>query len=233
MNKGVRRWLVGLVVLIAAVVILMVFSPVAADFYFGIARGKFVSCRNHATFVAIALDDYVSIHGRIPYDPNMPGDELFCILEHYGCKGAYLKCHMGAPWQRAGGWQMVNASPEAWLAIIDRLKGTVIPVIWCGRSHYLGPGKGRMRIVVAITDYIYDEMMTVTKKAAQGEPYDFPEEWHCFWPTGIIYGLSEEELQQAVARVNAILEQCGEHTVPLDIERNKNYERITEQFAEQ
>ncbi|MBL7224195.1 MAG: hypothetical protein ISS72_10100 [Candidatus Brocadiae bacterium] len=187
-------------------------------------KAPFASCRNHASFVGLALDRYLLAHGEFPHEPGVPGEELVCRLDVQGASG---NCNLGAPEHMIGGWQMVSASPAAWDEILATLKGPVIPVLWCGRPHPPGgPWKTTVRIVFAIglSGQGYDTVDDLVARNAYADDRG-KLRMSCFFDA-IDYGMPEEELVERLEAVNAILRSRGEPETPLNIEGGKDYDAI-------
>jgi hypothetical protein len=193
-------------------------------------EGDFVSCRNHATFVAWALDRYIQEHRQLPHVPGLPGEELVCRLDF---QGAAANCHAGAPGQGVGGWQMVNASPQAWDAVLEAMRSETIPVIWCGRPHRPGgEWDGEVRVVLAIGQWmpapdsisaLIEQNTTVDDEGRRSFEY---------FRHSVVYGMPEEELQEALATINTILRRNGEPATPLDVEGRRDYWEIARPFQD-
>jgi len=188
----------------------------------------FTSCRNHASFVGWALDSYLLANRQMPHVPGLPGEELVCRLD---VNGASANCHMGAPGQSVGGWQMVNASPQAWDAILVGMRGKRIPVMWCGRPHRPGRRwKGTVRIVFAIGLHgdAYGSVAELIERnegaLKDGEP------WLSYFRSAIEYGMPEEELKERLAEINAILRKKGEGETPLNVEGRKDYWKLAQPY---
>ena len=69
-------WAAAAVVVVATSVVLLFFLLQQAR-----READFISCRNHATFVGMALDAHVTKHGRLPHEPGLSGEDLFCRID--------------------------------------------------------------------------------------------------------------------------------------------------------
>ena len=114
-----KRWILGTSVALSALAMLTV-----AGWWLlaGQERkhGTIYSCFHHATFIKLTLGEQVYKKGWLPYEPGLPGEELFCRLDFHGFGE---NCHAGASRQGHGGWQIVNASRESWGKILKEMKG--------------------------------------------------------------------------------------------------------------
>jgi len=211
--------------------VLVVALPVALlCFLMGRAReeGKLISCRNHATFVGKALDAHVLKHGQLPCVPGIPGEDLFCRIDFHGDS---QNCHAGAQGQRHGGWQMVNASPKSWGRILRMMKGSRIPVIWCGRVHRSAGGRGdRVRVVIAFGVYDPAPASVAELIATKAETDPSGTRSLYYFITSIVYHMPEEELKARLAEINAILRKNGEPETPLDVEGREDYWKLAEPY---
>ena len=217
---------------VAVTVLSFFVVSMAAGFYATIylpaqRASRFASCRNHATFVGLALDNHLLRHGRFPHVPGLAGEDLFCRL-NFGQVGQ--NCHAGAPGQFHGGWQMVNASPKSWDQIVRAMKGEAIPIIWCGRPHTPGGHyKGKVRIVIAIADYARgcDSLAHLIDECT--DVYPDGERRLGSWRM-IFYGMSDGELAAKLSVVNSILRRNGEAETPLDVTGRKDYWKIAKPY---
>ena len=187
------------------------------------------SCRNHATFLGMALDEYVSNHRSLPHVPGLPGEELVCRLDfHLPDQSVGLNCRMGAPTQVFGGWQMVNASATSWDDILMRLKGKRIPVIWCGKPHSV-PGRNSdslRRVLITIKQRArpYSSIGDFVRRETDEQGYML-----YFW-AGNTYRGEERELVANLAVINDVLRSNGEPETPLNVEGREDYARIARPF---
>jgi len=223
--KRRRKWLW------AAFAVLVVATPVALlCFLLQQARREadFTSCRNHATFVGIALDAHAIKRGRLPHEPGLSGEDIFCQIDF---KGNGQNCHAGAPGQGHGGWQMVNASPESWDEILRTMKGKVIPVIWCGRPHKPGePWAGTVRVVIAFGVSL-PAPPSLGELIERDAGVDSDGVRHLdYFRSSIVYGMPEEELKARVAEINAILRKNGEPETPINIAGRRDYMELARPF---
>jgi len=224
---GLPPWATCLGALALIVCALAVYIPIArARWRRG--PGGLGSCRNHASFLGHALDQYLLQHRQLPYDPAVPGEELVCRLDVQGALG---NCQLGAPGQRVGGWQMVNASPQTWDEILRSLKEAPIPVMWCGKAHEPGGNwKGTVRIVFAIGVHgdHHDSVAELIDQNVSAD--DGGRKSLYYFYHGIVYGMQEQELIDRLAAVNAILRQSGEPETPLNVEGGRDYEAIASPY---
>ena len=176
---------------------------------------NFVSCRNHATFVARALDGHIAEHGWLPHVSRLPGEDLFCRLDFYG---SVQNCHAGAPGQGHGGWQMVNASRKTWDAVVSSFPNEMIPVVWCGRAHRFysdGP-----RIVICIPGR---RDSSLTSSQLREKWYDSDSQMLDLLGMGIVYGMSEKELETKITRMNLVVRDQGELDITIDVVGRSDY----------
>jgi len=212
-------WVVGVLVVVALPVLLLCFLMHQAR-----QEGNLISCRNHATFVGRALCGYVVGHRSLPHLLGLPGEELFCRIDF---EGSGQNCHAGAPGQRHGGWQMVNASPKSWADILAAMKGKRVPVLWCGRPHRLGGLSGeKVRVVLAIDQsaQTYRSITDlVSKEGGEGQlDYFMCPPSHVRMP--------EVELAENLAIVNSVLRANGEAETPINVEGRRGYWEIARPF---
>ena len=194
--------------------------------------GTIYSCRSHAFFIIKTLDEQVYTKGWLPFEPGLPGEELFCRLDFHG-HGE--NCHAGAPQQRHGGWQMVNASLESWGNIFEEMKGQPIPILWCGRGqHAKGDGlpPDNERVVVAINGnegYTRTEIYNAFRSAREGQ--QLKDEWNgqILFTESIFY-MQEKRLAELLTRMNAILMKNGEPATPMNVQGRSNYLKIAEPY---
>jgi len=204
--RFVRPSTVVTVIAIGSIVVVL-----ALLWSFGLERRRsffanIASCRNHATFLAQHLAAYICRDGRLPYDPALAPDELVAILVAHS-DGADTNC-------TAGGWQMVNASPTTWIAILDAIPADPVPFIWCGFPH--GRGTPGRRVVFALQprSTLRDAIRKGPDFLRALDPYDF---WGAVSESILYQSLSEAALEETLSRVNDVLAGHAERTVALNI----------------
>ncbi len=186
---------------------------------FDIQPRHFVSCRNHATFVQSNLGRFVFRHGTLPYGSDKAGEEMFCRIDF---DGIGQHCHHGAPNQRHGGWQMINAPEAAWDKILQAMPGEKIPVLWCGRTHQ--SAKGNKRIV------LYLDNAKSFPSFKEFRDAEVAPNSHHLWSFDIEYGMSETELATKLGKLNAVLAAAGLPASPIDVEGRASYLNLAAPF---
>jgi hypothetical protein len=192
---------------------------------FDLQPRHFVSCRNHSTFVNEFLGRHVFRHGTLPYDKSKTGEEVFCQIDF---DGMGENCHHGAPNQRHGGWQMINASEAVWDKILQGMPDEQIPVLWCGRTHKSSQGDKRIVICIDNTKLWGESEKPYTSFQAFREAEVTME----YSPSAfdIYYGMPETELVAKLKRVNAILQAEGLPASPIDVEGRPSYWNLAAPF---
>lgn len=209
-RQEVKR--LGWVLLAASVALVLILwiSRLVSD---GVQRREFASCRNHVTHVQFGIFDHVAKHGAMPFHSDLPGEKVFCLLDFRDALWG-LNCHAGAPGQKHGGWQMLNAPIETWDAILTAMPRKVIPVLWCGRSHYVhGSWK---RIVVVINNWpCWTSFTQLTKDSGgYGLPFD------------VVYGMPEKELQDAIEDMNLQMKRAALPPIASDVTGEWSYAEL-------
>ena len=157
------------------------------------AQVKLFKCKGTMAFVRAALMQYCATNHAIPYVPGAPGEELYC---HIDFQGRHRACTSAAPDQDHGGYQMLNASPSTWVALLSDLDR--VPVLWCGASHHL---KCDTRLCLTIGPALDPDSIT----------YEV---------------LSEEALHDLLDPVNTALQAMGLEPADLDVQGRQDYKAI-------
>ena len=182
------------------------------------------SCGKNTKHLSSGMDRLVNKHGWLPHEPGLPGEELFLRLD-ISIDGQ--NCHVGAPNQRTGGWQMINASPETWGKIIKAMEGDKIPILWCGRPHASDlPGEtGRWVLWIDDPSKGLEGIRWVT----QPNRLDSDE----LRKSGITFRVGyvhDDDFERPLRLVNAVLEKIGEPEVLMNVEGREDYWSLAEPY---
>lgn len=135
----------------------MVLTPVSgAELQSMKVNQLLVSCLSHRKFLEFDLHlEFAGAGGKEkaqpPYEPNVPGYEMFAKYAGQKPRGGY-NCNHGAPGSLIGGWQAVNLSPEHWRAVhrLWSARGySGLPFFWCGKPN---PGQTRVFTTLWLDD---------------------------------------------------------------------------------
>ena len=182
----------------------------------GMHRSRFVSCRNHAAHLSMAVADTVDRRGWLPYEKDALPERVLRSIPTSVPWG--LNCNEAAPDQGVGGWQYLNASSATWGEILKGFRGERVPVVWCGRAHAPDwPGSHDMRESIQLPvdqrcEAIY--LRFIDTGDFPREPGKQPRFHSMLFPEDI----PDAELRAKLARINEILRRRGEPEITLDIQ---------------